>query len=144
MFFNRIRINKIQHNRSTKDHLYLWSPIHNLGIQKHNQQNQIPINKFWLIDNEATNARTISFNEEMMKTMCIFRRSTIENIKIVLEDGNPYRILFTEISKHDRVFWEFWHQHRKDTSIQVFNHRLLGQMTKVLRWVSECQLREQS
>ena len=107
------------------------------------------MNKFWLIDNEAANAannRTdleFEFNEEMMKTMCIFRRSTIENIKIILEDGNPYKTIFTEISEHDRVFLEFLYGYRTHTFDEKLNQTLLGRMTEVLRWVSQCQLKMQ-
>ena len=85
----------------------------------------------------------MEFNEDMMSTMCIFRRSTIDNIKILLKDGNLYKTLFTAISEHDRVFWKFWHDNITDTFMEEFHQKLLGQMSKVLLWVSQCQLQMQ-
>ncbi|XP_033645672.1 four-jointed box protein 1-like [Asterias rubens] len=140
--FDRLTIN-LAGVRYYDDISILRTQVHNLV--QHPQTKQL-----WIVDNESGLLDGYSFlqvenkdsllhselQKELLQKICIFRRSTVERVRALLEDPNPARLLTERVLREDPlsrgVFPEF-------DKIHKHGGMLRERLQIVHSWMESCQ-----
>jgi four-jointed box protein 1 len=110
----------------------------------------------WLIDNESAfldaysllygsgdddsgESRFIHFHEVMLRTMCIFRKKTINRLFALHKSIDPANLLLKFISDNEPLFSEL----PKIYSNSIFAKHFPERLEQVWQWVKQCQLHVQ-
>lgn len=106
--------------------------------------------KLWLIDNESglrdayelmfrghdIGRKFIHFHEQMLKTLCIFRRRTVARIEALAEESAPHDILEMYAAAQEPMYSKMqWSKVGYDLFRVHFHERLKG----VIKWVEKCR-----
>ena len=120
--------------------------IKNLGITATTR-------KLILFDNEETMFRAYKFHhrehksmllrvrttivEKLLRTLCIFRRSTIVMLEQLLQQPNPGQFFLSYASQREPLLLHF--SHWQNEKIQNFEHDFQERVFTVLAWVHKCK-----
>jgi four-jointed box protein 1 len=120
--------------------------IHNLGLST-------TTGSLWLIDNESAfldaysllfgddenGNRFIQFHEVMLRTMCIFRKRTVNRLFALHKSIEPANLLLKFISDNEPLFSELPKIYPNSVFVEHFPERL----EQVWQWIKQCQLHVQ-
>lgn len=121
----------------------LKDTIHNLVKSRHT-------GGLWLIDNESglldaysllyaknhpsQGHRFLDFHRQMLHTMCIFRRKTIERLRHLRNHSSVHNLLLNTIFDEEPLFFEL----HKSISNTDFDIHFRKRIEEVYRWILRC------
>ena len=106
--------------------------------------------KMWLIDNEsglldsyelmytggASGLRFVNFHQRMLKSNCIFRRSTVGQIQQLADSDDPAYVLM----KHTEHYDSLYHKLPVNTKcFKIFRANFHNRLKEILDWVQSCK-----
>jgi four-jointed box protein 1 len=87
-------------------------------------------------DNNNNGNRFVRFHEIMLKSMCVFRKKTVNRIFALHKSVEPADLLLKFISDNEPLFSELPKIYPNSVFVQHFPERL----EQVWQWVKQCQL----
>ncbi|KAK2186334.1 hypothetical protein NP493_205g01016 [Ridgeia piscesae] len=106
--------------------------------------------KMWLIDNESglldsyelmynggeSGLRFVNFHQRMLKSNCIFRRSTVGQIKQLADSDDPAYVLM----KHTEHYDSLYHKLPVNSKcFKIFTANFHNRLKEILDWVQSCK-----
>jgi len=105
--------------------------------------------KLVLLDNESglldgyelmyrgrqTGQRFLAFHRRMLRTVCLFRRSTVAQIRWIADQADPARTLLDYASVRDPLFATL----DLVPELEVFKTYFRVRLKEVLEWISDCE-----
>ena len=102
----------------------------------------------WFIDNESAlldgysqlyenpdDVRFIGLHEQLLHTVCIFRKQTIDRLFMLQKSSDPAKLLLRFINDNEPLFRRLPTIHPNSIFVRHFSERL----QQVLSWVQRCQ-----
>ncbi|XP_045198997.2 four-jointed box protein 1-like [Mercenaria mercenaria] len=104
--------------------------------------------KIWLIDNESAffyqyksrdptynHFQLIKLHDKMLKTMCIFQSSLVNELRKLSEHPSAFKRLWGYASSFEPLFDSFQKDYRFDVFARLFDTRL----NQIIEWIDHCQ-----
>ncbi|XP_061166823.1 four-jointed box protein 1-like [Saccostrea echinata] len=109
-------------------------------------------NKFWLIDNESGlldaydlmyhkelgGSRFINFHQQMLKTFCIFQKTTVTAIQRLLKEDEPHFYLYNYAMSHDPVLQKVLPNYKSNLIQKWFQMWFQRRLAEVYKWINHC------
>lgn len=111
---------------------------------------KVPLtNKLWFVDNESglfdgyelmkygkkNGPRFIRFHQEILQTMCLFRRHLVEGVERLAQHDDPQAVLIEYTQSHEPLYRKL----PSVSKIKYFKKFFHSRLKDVVSWVEKCR-----